>query len=64
MTDTKGSVDLLQQLADHLRAIDGLIHHPEIVAQVGTGIEREISYAVSGFRQRFPERFDPQRSLL
>jgi hypothetical protein len=64
MTDTKAPEDSLQQLADHLMAIDALVRTPEIVAQVGGGIEREISYAVSGFRQRFPERFDPQRSLL
>ncbi len=56
--------DLLQQLTDHLIAIDALVHHPVVIAQVGGGIKREIAYAVSGFRQRFPERFDPQQPLL
>lgn len=65
MTDRSGAnSDPMQQLADHLDAIDALIHMPDVVAQVGTGFEREISYALSGFRQRFPDRFDPQQPLL
>lgn len=56
--------DLMQQLAEHLLEVDAIVRHPAIATLVGAGVEREIAYAVSGFRQRFPKRFDPQKSLL
>ena len=56
----------MQQLADHLVAVEALLKHPDVAAQVGDGLSREISYSVVAFRTRFSALFTPgaQRVLL
>lgn len=55
---------VLKELASHLLSIDELLSGAGIAALVGQGIRAEITYAVSGFRQRFPELFESEGNAL
>lgn len=45
----------LHALAAHLQAATALLNSPDVRKQIGQGTARELRYAISSFRQRFPE---------
>lgn len=45
----------LQALAAHLVAATALLNSQDLQRQIGSGTTRELRYAISSFRQRFPD---------
>ncbi|MEX3614434.1 MAG: hypothetical protein VB141_11935 [Burkholderia gladioli] len=44
----------MQALGDHLAAVAELLDMPEVAAQIGEGLRRELTYPIVSFRARFP----------
>ncbi len=56
--------DELVILAELLLEVERQLQLPGLSARIGAGLQRETLYAISGFKQRFPDYFDAQKSLL
>lgn len=54
----------MRQLAEHLAAVRALLTLPEVAAEVGDGLAREIGYALVSFRTRFASRFEGAQATL
>lgn len=55
MTTNSSHDEELQALASHLIAATALLNSQDLQRQIGQGTTRELRYAISSFRQRFPD---------